>query len=667
MSVLFSYSKVEVEDFRGVDSRSEATNVVQPWGLVAKNVEYGPGLVKTRPGVYTKTEGALAGTPYSLVSWYHPPDGKTYLAWIDQSGMKVGPYNAGANTYSTGISTPVYGALAPWGDRIYGAPLGTGAIGGEGYQYITPSAATPAQQANRAPLGILQYAITFATSPVASGMSGGNRKYAVMFITQSGYVTRPGPLSTLGYTYGLSATAYPSQTNAANDSVTVTLTPTSTWPGDIVGAVLLITTTNNLARLLYAPVANAVITPGSSTPVSFAPIVAADGVLAQQPDALDMEQLLSRDGVGNPAFNPRGMFAAGDRMVYLLSHTNNAFLGGAGILISEPGSPETFSPDFHYRKLPSGQEPVAGFYYQGGIYIIGHNFTYVYTDTGDYPVTWPTPRLVSGSIGTSHIQGTNADPSGNCLVAHQSGLYLFQGGQYSTLPISYFQEAEWSSIQWPTPGVDVPFGVVEDRANQRIYVLCKSSTYGNCLLVWDYMEGISPDKVKFSVWTFPYEVSAMALVLNQGDSVSSLVRNHLWLAVGSGAPSGGQHFLLQKELGNVNLYDDNGVTIDSRYRGPYLPMNSNYLVNYHPGFEVRVLGSGLLTPRAYGYDDILVQVARQLTLSTAPGKAYTVLLDLRNEECSLEFRSGSDSGSAAGDYFQISGWDQYWTGQTKMR
>lgn len=646
-----------------MDSRSEATNVVQPWGLVAKNVEYGPGLVKTRPGVYTKSDGNLAGTPFSFKSWFHPPDGKTYVAWITSNGLDYGPYNAASSNASLGISTPVYGILAPYGNKLYAGYLGTGAVAAEGYSYMVPALAAPGPyQANRGPLLSTQVSFGYAATPVASGMTAGAHTYAVMFITQSGYVTRPGPVQSGGYTYGTSYTAYGSYTNAANDSVVVTLTPGTTWPADIVGAVLLVTTTNNLARLLYAPVGNATITPGSATPVSFTALAVADGVLAQQPDALDMEQLLSRDAAGNPAFEPRGMFAAGDRMVYLLTQANNAFTDGAGILISEPGSPETFSLDFHFRKLPANEEPITGFYYQGGIYVIGHNFTYVFTDTGGYPVTWPNPRLVSGSIGTSHINGASADPSGNCLVAHQSGLYLFQGGQYSTLPISYFQEAEWSSIQWPAPSVNVPFGVVEDRANQRIYVLCYSVTYGYCLFVWDYMEGISPDKVKFSVWTFPYSITAMALVLNQGDSVSSLVRNHLWLVVGN-AFTGGGNFLLQKELGNANLYTDNGVVIDSRYRGPYLPMNSPYLVNYHPGFEIRVLGSGNLTAIAYGYDDVRTQTAAAITLSTAPGKAYTRFLDLRNEECSLEFRNGSN----AGDYFQISGWDQYWTGSTKMR
>jgi hypothetical protein len=37
--------------------------------------------------------------------------------------------------------------------------------------------------------------------------------------------------------------------------------------------------------------------------------------------------------------------------------------------------------------------------------------------------------------------------------------------------------------------------------------------------------------------------------------------------------------------------------------------------------------------------------------------------DLRNERCSIEWRNGNN----AGDWFQLSGWDQYYTGATKHR
>ncbi len=665
MSVLFSYQKEQLENFRGTDSRSEQTNVVQPWGLVAKNVEYGPGLVKTRPGTYSKSDANVV-SPNSLISWYNPAANKSYLAWVrpGAQALYTAPYDGASTTYSIGVTFGYYGALAPYGDKLYLSLVDINMNAAEGFSYVIPTDALPGPyQAARGPLSTAQFSISQVATPVASGMTAGTRYYAVRFITKSGYITRPGPLQAgiYGKTYSTVDLAYFLSANAANDSIVITLTPATTWPADIVGAVLLVTTTNNLARLLYAPVANAAITPGSATPVSFTALAVADGVLAQQSDALDAEQLWSRDVVANPPFHPRYMFAAGDRMVYLLGKSNN--IPGPGIVISEPGSPETFSLDFHLRALPSNLEPITGFYYQGGIYILGHNFTYVFTDTGGYPVTWPNPRLVSGSIGTSVFGGISVDPSGNCLVAHQSGFYLFQGGQYATLPISYYQEAEWSDIIWAKAGTPQPFGIVEDRANQRIYVCCHTNTNGYCLYVWDYIEGITPDRVKFSIWTFPtgYDPTSITLVQNFGDAVSSLIRNHLWIATPAGK------FLLQKELGNANPYTDDGNIIDSRYRGPYLPFDSPYLVNYHAGLEVRVLGSGILTPRAYGYDDVRSQVLSPITLSTSPGLAYTRLMDLRNEGCSVEFRSGSGQGSVAGDYFQISGWDQYWTGSTKHR
>ena len=75
------------------------------------------------------------------------------------------------------------------------------------------------------------------------------------------------------------------------------------------------------------------------------------------------------------------------------------------------------------------------------------------------------------------------------------------------------------------------------------------------------------------------------------------------------------------------------------------------------------MGAGNMTGIAYGYDDVRQQSLATIPLSASPGVIYTRLMDLRNERCSIEWRNGNN----AGDWFQLSGWDQYYTGATKHR
>lgn len=661
MSILLSYPKRSVRDFYGVNSRAEASNVGPPFGLVARNVDYLPQTVKTRYGFYQEDmDLGLTGIG-QFYGWFRPGAGKTQLAWVGFNGsghgeIRTGAYDAGASTLveNSGLAAYTTASFLDWAELLYYVFLDSSQTSGTAMKYWDFGTGA-AHIASRSPLMTSEFSIGAAAAPLASGMSAGTRNYAVVFQTKSGYLTKASPVTTAAPYTGV----YYSFANAANDGVTVTITPTTVWPDDIVGAYLLVTTTTNFARLFWAPISKVTITPGAATPAVFAQLKVADGIIAQQRDALDQEGLWHASPVGNPAFSPRMMFAMGARAVYLLTRTNNGDIG-PGVVFSDINQPETYAVDRNLRYLLKKQEPVTGFYHQGVAYILGNNFTQAFNDTGGYPVTWPNPRQISGKIGTSHINGVYVDPSGIGLVAHQSGLYVFSNGAYQDLPLSYYQKTQWEAILWPTPGgIHYPFQIGEDRANQKIYVLCTTAG-GSKIYMWDYSAGLTPAKVKFSEWDITGEVLRGLLVAqNFGDAVSSGSRNQLWLAPNDGGP-----VWRHKPASHATPYTDEGARIDSRYRGPYMPeIDTQFLVNYHPGTEIRALGQGNLTGIAYGYDDVLQQSLAAIALAASPGVVYTRLMDLRNERASIEWRNGAN----AGDWFQISGWDQYYTGATKHR
>ena len=663
MSILFSYPKRSVKDFFGVNSRTEASNVGPPFGLVARNVEYLPQVVRTRRGVYQEGTALTLTGIGQLHAWFRPNGGKTQLAWMGINNLGNGEirtmlYDAGSSALVRSVAYSAgYASMRDYGNLLFYTFLDNSFTAADGFWYYDYASATSYQGA-RMPLMTSEFSIGFANAALASGMTAGQHLYAVVFRTRSGYLTRPSPVATSGTP---PPGVYAANTNAANDGVTVTITPTGTWPNDIVGAYLLVTTVSNQSRLMWAPIASVTITPGGAGAAAFSQLKVSDGVIAQQRDALDQDGLLTAFIGGAPPFHPRFIFSMGARMAYCLGSTNNLVLGGPGVMFSDVSKPESFALDRNYRFLLGQQEPICGFYHQGVAYILGHNFTHAFNDTGGYPVTWPNPREVSGKIGTSHINGVYVDPSGIGLVAHQSGLYEFSNGVYSELPISYYQKAEWERIQWPKPGGSaIPFQIAEDRTNQMIYVLC-TTTLGPRVYVWDYSAGKTPSKVKFSEWEFGATLSPRGLVIAQnfGDSVDTEVRNQIWLA-----PNDGTGMFRQKPLSHASPRTDSGSRIDTRYRGPFMPeINTEFLVNYHPGVEVRAMGTGNMTGIAYGYDDVRQQILATIPLSASPGVIYTRLMDIRNERCSIEWRNGN----IAGDWFQLSGWDQYYQGATKHR
>lgn len=665
MSILLSYPKRSVKDFYGVNSRAEASNVSLPFGLVARNVDYLPQSVGTRLGFYQ--EGAALGltNPGQFYGWFRPGAGKTQLAWHGMNGSGHGEirtmvYDAGTSglVENSGLAAYTSASFMDWAELLYYSWLDASLTSSGPVKYWD-FATGLSHITSRSPLQTTEFTIGAVAAPLASGMSAGTRLYAVVFQTKSGYLTRPSPVTTAAPFPGV----YYSFANAQNDGVTVTITPTPTWPADIVGAYLLVTTVTNHARLFWAPISKITLTPGSAIPGVFTQLNMSDGIIAQQRDALDQEGLWHTSPGGNPPFSARFMFAMGARAVYLLTLSNNQTVG-PGVVFSDINRPESFAQDRNLRFLLKKQEPMSGFYHQGVAYILGHNFTQAFNDTGGYPATWPNPRQISGKIGTSHINGVYVDPSGIGLVAHQSGLYVFSNGAYSELPLSYYQKSEWERIIWPSPGSGyIPFQIGEDRANQKIYVLCTTAA-GQRVYMWDYSAGLTPSRVKFSEWDITGHAPRGLLVAqNFGDSASALVRNQLWLA-----PANNTGVIRQKPLDHPEPWEDlvnsSQVRIDSRYRGPFMPdVDTGFLVNNHPGVEIRAVGQGLLQGLAWGLDNIRQQTLATIALSETPGVIYTRLMDLRNEVCSLEWRNGA----AVGDWFRISGWDQYYSGATKLR
>jgi hypothetical protein len=119
---------------------------------------------------------------------------------------------------------------------------------------------------------------------------------------------------------------------------------------------------------------------------------------------------------------------------------------------------------------------------------------------------------------------------GRRVVAHESGLFVFQGSSYAGQPLTYVQgKAEWGQINWNAGANELEVRV--DTLRRLILVkapLGSTQANANKILVWDYTNGLEADSVKFSIWDIDsgaWEIGGVEFVQ------SSLTgRLELWLA-----------------------------------------------------------------------------------------------------------------------------------------
>lgn len=640
MSVLNDYPFIEVADFRGPNLLVEPTDVLPPYSLEALNCEFEPGSFRTRIGFYEQVLGLTPGGDVcgafnyiygtkSKIIWAYPD---TFLKhkianYDDPSSNTVVPLAA--------IAAPAGAVYAQFGRWIYIASYDSSFAPSIGLNIIDMEQAgyTYTPLGFRTPLLLTEFSTSYTDSAATAGLgvTPGEHRFAIIFEDRTGFQSRPSPvINAAGLPLG-----YLSYNTALTDrKITITVTPATVWPSDITRAYLIATTATNLARFLYVPVEPATVASGAATPFTF-DIETPDSILAEQSDIGDQQDLIVYES-GTAPFTPNYVFAAGARMGYLSAD---------GLLVSDPEMPQRLVPDLNIRTLPQQRQGVCAKYLQGTIYVFGPDWTYAITDSGDTPNLWAPWRVIDEKIGTSHPYGISVDDTGFGFVAHKSGLYAFSGGQYTRLPLSYFQSPLWDRIDW----TKLNFNVVIDPSKYQVQVFCELVGDGTpTVLMWDYTDGLTPSQIKFSRQSVAGKSVRWGLmVLNRGDSRWSGQQRQLWMApvITSNA------WLLRRHSTDANLYlDSTNLNIATDLSFAYLPKNRTGLVHEHHGLQVRATGAGSLRTRAYKLDRVTYQDLLDTPLTAAPEKIFTRYLDLRNEAISYRFRNST----TAGDWIRVS-------------
>lgn len=318
----------------------------------------------------------------------------------------------------------------------------------------------------------------------------GTKYFGIVLQTRSGGETPPGPTDNPGVFGRIEAKSY----NVANPNRTLTVNVTAAWPADAAFAYLIATTSTNSDRFYVVPIDKVAVPGGATTTVSFV-LNISDAELSRQGRDIIAEGLtrIKSSTTGAPAIRPHLIMPYQDRMVYAVGNI---------LYISNPFKPQWITEDQHTRQMLKKELITSMFTLNNSLFPCSRQSVNEANASGDLPVEWPSFREVSNKVGTRWLRGAAPNPShGYALIAHQSGIFRFDGQAFDAEPITENSRAVWKRINQSS--FPAEFFIDDDPERQQVYCLAPiDSATVNTLLVWDYSAGMRPGRVKLlGRWT----------------------------------------------------------------------------------------------------------------------------------------------------------------------
>lgn len=525
--------------------------------------------------------------------------------------------NAG-NLYDTSVSlsVPILSiatmtdfALINYYDRAYISPC-TGIAGLAGEKlYVYNGTGTARAAAGSAPVGGFNVALSATTGNVEVGL----HIFAVAYITDSGFITAPGPV--IFPTLDVSGDG-----DKSLDLSNIPTGPTGTAQRCIIASRAIQDYNGNQDGYEMFFVPSGVIANNTGTTITI--------------NFFDADLQLSADYL----FDQLSIIPAG---LFLSSYRDRLCVGGEDenqsmVRMSKLTEPESFNELSGFILCdPLETEGVkAGVEFQDNFYVTKGlpGKTYFTRDNTYEPSTWVVPSLDKAVGADNNGLSVMLDQTGSVsryfLAADRSGLYLFDGA-YQDIPLSYKIQNIWDRIN---KAVFYKCQLVIDTKNFVIYISVPldSATTPSHILVASYADGLNATDIDWHLW-----------------SSAAFTPNSIVVGINNTTK---QTYL--RVLGTSNVFDqedsrrnDNSLGIDSYVQFAYLFLEQGF-VHTFAGIRYRVKGSGTLASSFRGEDASSITNLPNITLSTAPGKEYFIQSIFFNEKCSAKLRT-----STAGDYW----------------
>jgi hypothetical protein len=461
-------SECDITSYHGSQQRLDAMSIDQAHSILTVNCQYQPGQVGSRYGtsVPTDADGApltqTDGQITSFVNWLFSFTGilnNTIVYYCPTVGIR-GWQQSGAGF--TSVLIPVTGAqgssMAVSGERLYASFYESNGKIGSGIGYVY------GWDIGDDPLFAAPISNTIAASETASGeVTAGVHSIGYFFTTRNGYTGALCP-GTVG---GAAATETftPIQFTSSGGK-NLQLTISGALPSYLVGGTtatfqIVMTTVTNPNQWFAVP--GAVASAFNPTVITIS--IDDETLAATATDVTAYMDLLTQRTSGTGPINPVSLGTYSSRMGYCAIDLE----GFPVIYFSEPNAFQYITADQHGIYLDGFQQPIVHYTINGVDYIATVNSHFSVEDNGDVPVTWIPPQKIDGSIGVNSPNCVTVNPSlGYALIASERGFYVFQGGVFPALPISFFQSPDWNRINWTSPTM---IQVVDDPLNKKWSVI----------------------------------------------------------------------------------------------------------------------------------------------------------------------------------------------------
>lgn len=379
-------------------------------------------------------------------------------------------------------------AFVPYAGRAYISPFKSYTTGGitiqKGLQseflYVYLGDGTAARKAaGSTPAGTL-----IAANGAAGHTDGGNKNFAVVGETDSGFLSAP--------------CAFVNFTTADLLSVSFTNVPTFTgaqWTKRHIVATKSITDYNgDLQGYEYFFIPNATINNNVGTTLSNISFYDAD-LLEDASHLLDDFSSLSA-GCHLTLYR--------DRLVLTTTFTDISL-----VYISHPGEPESISQLDGFILVPPDGNPITnGQELRDILYLTKRNRTVGYNDNGDEPANWAI-NIIDNALGsTVHGIATVIDSGSTSvdflLIGNNAGLFLFNG-KFIDPPLSFKINNFWLN---QNKNLIYRIQIINDSIDKIFYCVLPNWE----LLVADYNLGLDPKNIRYTPWIFDFQVNTVALV-----------------------------------------------------------------------------------------------------------------------------------------------------------
>jgi len=307
--------------------------------------------------------------------------------------------------------------------------------------------------------------------------------------------------------------------------------------------------------------------------------------------------------------------------------------------LSHPGEPEAIDQVDGLVIAPLDGNPLTNCQeFRDILYLFKQTRTIACADNNDVPSTW-IPIVLDQALGAP-VHGISAvlDSGGVnldfLLVADLSGVVQFNG-VYSLPELTYKINDYWKGLD---KSLFRKIELLNDPITKRIFCVLPTNT----LLLGDYSLGLTPKTIRWAPWS--YDIPITTLELHNVETV--------FLGATPNISNYSGFYKIVDGKTHDTLYNLSDVLANFKFPNPTIQTafvnesgsarenkSSGENINHYASIRLRANGAGNLIPKFYGLDEVETQTLVSLPMSSTPGREPTRLANFQQQRALLELKT----------------------------